>query len=63
MRKKTFQQFTSEIEKLSKTEEGKLKGGFNTISLEKVSEMPGNNGKGCTCNTGAGCHKDELEAF
>jgi hypothetical protein len=62
MKKRTFEQFSSEIEKLSKTEEGKLKGGFNSMSSQESSVAPGNNGKGCTCNTHSGCSK-KLESL
>lgn len=50
MKKKSFKQFSSEITKLSKTEEGKLKGGFNSMSLPKEVDPPtDNNGKICHC--------------
>jgi len=48
--KRSFKQFTSEIEKISKSEKGKLKGGFNSMSLPEQTDPPvTNNGKICHC--------------
>lgn len=60
MKKRSFKQFSSEIEKLSKTEEGKLKGGFNSMALNTTEALSPGNGRQCNCS--ATCKDSGLEA-